>query len=90
MVRRIPAAGLTARQTQIAVGLARDQTLTQVASTLHLSRETVKSHVRQMHEISGTHTLHGLVVWLLRSSACRDCPQTTGTGQRRSSSTAVA
>ncbi|HJM74847.1 MAG TPA: LuxR C-terminal-related transcriptional regulator [Dehalococcoidia bacterium] len=45
-------------------------TVQEVADTLHISVNTVRMHIENMHASTQTRTLHGLAIWAMRHGEC--------------------
>jgi DNA-binding CsgD family transcriptional regulator len=67
LVRRIH--GLTATEARVASAFAASGSLDQTAEQLHLSRETVRWHVRHIYRKTGTHRQAALLKLLIKRSS---------------------
>lgn len=65
--RHVP---ITPRQRQVLGRLLDGVTVQEIADTLHISVNTARMHIKNMHATTQTRTLHGLALWAIRH---RDC-----------------
>lgn len=65
-----PHVPITPRQRQVIGRLLDGVTVQEIADTLHISVNTARMHIKNMHATTQTRTLHGLAIWAMRH---RDC-----------------
>jgi DNA-binding CsgD family transcriptional regulator len=63
----LQAYGLTARETEVALGVRRHETSAQIAAALHLSRWTVQDHLKAVFAKTGVHSRADLALQLFAS-----------------------
>ena len=65
-----PHVPITPRQRQVLDRLLDGVTVEEIAKTLHISVNTARMHIKNIHAAVQTRTLHGLAIWAMRH---RDC-----------------
>ncbi len=65
-----PHAAFTPRQRQVMSRLLDGVTVQEFGTTLGISVNTARMHIKNMHSSTGTRTLHGLAIWALRHEDC--------------------
>ena len=58
-----PASSLTAREREVLERLRSGMTPMEIANELVLSLDTMRTHVKHLHEKTGTHNLGALLAW---------------------------
>ncbi|GAB4322644.1 MAG: hypothetical protein Kow0010_03490 [Dehalococcoidia bacterium] len=61
---------ITAREREVLAALAQDLTVPEVAELLTVAVDTVRAHLRNLHQKTGTRTIHGLLAWTRNHDIC--------------------